>query len=639
MKKILFTFAIILFFTTAFAGQPFIKTIDDLSYGTKLRVLPTSDKGWAVFSKDSLRLTKFNSCGFPEWSKKYFIPSTYASLTDFIQTQSGGYALLTRMDNGSKSASLITTFDAAGQLLWSKSYEDTFYDQFPYSISTDNTGNLVVFANTDHVDSKPLYNLVLKVDPNGNIIWSKLYDHGGTWGGAIVTSDNGVLVRTGNIFFKIDPTGQVQWTSQAFSPTYNFLAPAEVSDGYIFTAYSNAGNNICFFKLDKQGNQLWNGYKKSSFTGNPPVLYRKPNGNLAGVFNKTIVEFDKDLFVMQQSTLDSLQPPVNFTGVDLCFQKDNTPILAGIIGKKPFFSKMEKDYSTDCSVLLPLLTYLLEPLTIHAIGTNDSSYTLAVVNHNFISDTISVTVSDLCKKQKYLDLGQDTSVCKGSFIFLQNKTTDEFDHYLWSTGDTTKTLSINQPGTYWLTAYDECESALWTDTLVVNLLPAVLSDVGEDILKCEGIQLELFAPFCDSCLYTWNTGSHSGSIQVEMEGFYWLTINNTNGCSSTDTVWIEEVKCNCSLYIPNSFTPNEDGKNEQFIPSYDCEIRNYSLTIFNRLGQKVFGSNQISEGWQGIFNGKKVMEGIYVYVIQYDPVINGQLNKTIRKAGTVAVIY
>ncbi|MCX7696756.1 MAG: gliding motility-associated C-terminal domain-containing protein [Bacteroidales bacterium] len=75
-----------------------------------------------------------------------------------------------------------------------------------------------------------------------------------------------------------------------------------------------------------------------------------------------------------------------------------------------------------------------------------------------------------------------------------------------------------------------------------------------------------------------------------------------------------------SIFIPNSFSPNGDGVNDIFAPVMVGNFRDVQMYIFDRWGQMIFYSNDVSQGWDGTFRGEKVMEDVYVLKIQYrDP--------------------
>lgn len=92
-------------------------------------------------------------------------------------------------------------------------------------------------------------------------------------------------------------------------------------------------------------------------------------------------------------------------------------------------------------------------------------------------------------------------------------------------------------------------------------------------------------------------------------------VTNEYGCKDTMilTVIIEPT----SLYIPNTFTPDEDEHNTLFRPITDFEILEWQLRIFNRWGELVFQSNDYSIGWDGHFGEIICQDGIYAYDLQY----------------------
>lgn len=71
------------------------------------------------------------------------------------------------------------------------------------------------------------------------------------------------------------------------------------------------------------------------------------------------------------------------------------------------------------------------------------------------------------------------------------------------------------------------------------------------------------------------------------------------------------------LFIPNGFTPNNDGTNDQFFVVADWEVESFEMMIFNRGGGMVFKSSNIQQGWDGTSNNVEVPQGVYVYKIMY----------------------
>jgi len=88
------------------------------------------------------------------------------------------------------------------------------------------------------------------------------------------------------------------------------------------------------------------------------------------------------------------------------------------------------------------------------------------------------------------------------------------------------------------------------------------------------------------------------------------------------------------LYIPNTFTPNGDGVNDEFKPKGDG-LTKYEMLIYDRWGNMVFYSDDINKGWSGKANGGRdvAQEDAYVYVInlralgnKHDYVYRGTIN-------------
>tara|TARA_B100001093_G_scaffold519118_1_gene606560 strand:+ start:6965 stop:7315 length:351 start_codon:yes stop_codon:yes gene_type:complete len=80
-----------------------------------------------------------------------------------------------------------------------------------------------------------------------------------------------------------------------------------------------------------------------------------------------------------------------------------------------------------------------------------------------------------------------------------------------------------------------------------------------------------------------------------------------------------------NIKMPNIFTPNNDYKNDLFIPiTYDC-ITNSELKIYNRWGVEVFYSQSIEKGWNGKHFSKDCPEGVYFWLVKF------QTNSGVRK--------
>lgn len=73
----------------------------------------------------------------------------------------------------------------------------------------------------------------------------------------------------------------------------------------------------------------------------------------------------------------------------------------------------------------------------------------------------------------------------------------------------------------------------------------------------------------------------------------------------------------CKVFVPNAFSPNEDGRNDTFLPIPNCVVNDYNLKVFNRWGKLVFESDAVEQGWDGKVNGDLMQPDVFVYVIKF----------------------
>jgi|GEM_PF-2732387 len=219
------------------------------------------------------------------------------------------------------------------------------------------------------------------------------------------------------------------------------------------------------------------------------------------------------------------------------------------------------------------------------------------------SDTIGISYSSF----EDIYLGADTTICSGDTVILD--ATSPFAFYTWQDNSTASAFMVTSPGNYWVSSTSEgCEQR---DTITIGFFDLPFFDLGEDTTICNGEELYLLLTHPQS-FYTWENGSTEPDATISEEGTYWVT--ETNQCGFfTDTLEVAYEECACTIYFPNSFTPQQDEINELFGPEYYCGIEQYVLHIYNRWGEVVFRTTDISSGWDGNYNGAKIPDGVYAY--------------------------
>jgi len=173
-----------------------------------------------------------------------------------------------------------------------------------------------------------------------------------------------------------------------------------------------------------------------------------------------------------------------------------------------------------------------------------------------------------------------------------------------------------------------CESKTTYDTVKVHALPsAKISNIASgDVVCFEDSVLLRAAIELAAVRYEWNPVHYfdmpSGSrtwARIENRGFVRLRATDAFGCTAIDSVYITPESC-CELEFPTAFTPNGDGKNDQFRPVFkNGGYHRFSVfRVTNRWGQTVFETTNNRNGWDGTFNGEPQDLGVYFYFIKYE---------------------
>ncbi|GJM31344.1 MAG: hypothetical protein DHS20C18_03450 [Saprospiraceae bacterium] len=99
---------------------------------------------------------------------------------------------------------------------------------------------------------------------------------------------------------------------------------------------------------------------------------------------------------------------------------------------------------------------------------------------------------------------------------------------------------------------------------------------------------------------------------------YTLIVTQGNGCGNQALVTITVLNPNCTephIFIPNGFTPNGDGLNDE-LEVFGNSIDEMYLVIYNRWGQQVFEAHSQAEKWDGTFEGKALSPDVFGYYLR-----------------------
>ncbi|MGB0431707.1 MAG: gliding motility-associated C-terminal domain-containing protein, partial [Bacteroidia bacterium] len=182
--------------------------------------------------------------------------------------------------------------------------------------------------------------------------------------------------------------------------------------------------------------------------------------------------------------------------------------------------------------------------------------------------------------------------------------------FLWSNGSSKGAILVNDTNEYSVTLNDGCYG--YRHFATGAQFPVNKSFILGDSVICEPLGLKSVLRVNDSSLnFTWvGLESNKDSIIVHNEGVYILQTTDEHNCNYFDSIRITE-NCTAEIFIPNSFSPNNDGLNDLFFPYSQLPI-SYNLRIVNRWGQLIFNANT---PWNGSFKGEIVPNGVYVFLL------------------------
>ena len=267
---------------------------------------------------------------------------------------------------------------------------------------------------------------------------------------------------------------------------------------------------------------------------------------------------------------------------------------------------------------------------------NDSTIASPLFSGNLSQQYIVTGTLNGCSNRDTLNISVNTpnslrqppnkSFCKNQSIQLEGFNGNNVE-YIWvgnnlsNSNSNNPIANPNQTSTYNVTIFDKyCNYDSIFNVLVTVLpLPTILATKSNDIncivptlqLKGFGAVSYLWSPAASLNNFTINnpTGTPLSTTQ------YFVTGTDNNGCTDTASVIVKKDNSLGLIDLPNTFTPNKDNKNDCFHVLISGEIKNFTLLIHNRWGEKVFETHNINDCWNGKYKGMDVEIGNYVYYL------------------------
>ncbi len=224
-------------------------------------------------------------------------------------------------------------------------------------------------------------------------------------------------------------------------------------------------------------------------------------------------------------------------------------------------------------------------------------------------------------------------VCVGNRFQLNANGADK---YVWQPNNGT----INNPNiknpivtpnvttTYTVAGTDRKNCFSDTAEILVTVVPQPTVNAGADQTVIIGTAVDINTTVsADVIKYTWlpsiylNCTNCANPVATPLRSTnYVVEVTNNIGCIAKDTINIYVLCESSNLFIPNTFSPNNDGSNDVFYIRANGKLEISNFKIFNRWGQEVFYRSSVTpndpaQGWNGVFNNSKLTSDVYVYML------------------------
>lgn len=252
--------------------------------------------------------------------------------------------------------------------------------------------------------------------------------------------------------------------------------------------------------------------------------------------------------------------------------------------------------------------------TINVTPATTTTYTVTVSDGSCTAtDNVTVTVTP----PPTPNITGDTLICTGASVTL---TASGGSSYIWNTSDTTAVINVTPVGstTYNVTVSNAGCSA--TADIAINLSTPPNANAGNDTTINIGTSAQLDGS--GGIGFSWSPSSTLSCANCAdptanplSTTTYVLIVTDANGCTNADTVVVTvDMECG-EVFVPNAFSPNNDGNNELECVYGNC-IQTMEFAIFDRWGNKVFTTTDPKECWDGTFKGKILNTGVYDYYMK-----------------------
>jgi gliding motility-associated-like protein len=264
------------------------------------------------------------------------------------------------------------------------------------------------------------------------------------------------------------------------------------------------------------------------------------------------------------------------------------------------------------------------------------SVSVTDINGCIGTDNLNITVSQVSPMQLPRTLYLcDTNEVEVS-VFLAGA-----EDYYWSNGLVGSSV-ILELGTYYVTGDAICPV---TDSIDILKEEVLEFSLGPDRVICSDTSFTISPQFStepDSVRWWFDDSSgptFTYNAPYSLADTIEITASAYRCGEIKDTVVLFVKDCSCPIYVPNTFTPNNDTYNNTFSIGHDCEFETFQFLIFNRWGELLFEAYDPNFVWDGTYGGRVVKDGTYVWKVTYEYLKEGDAKSNPKTSlGTINVL-
>ena len=190
------------------------------------------------------------------------------------------------------------------------------------------------------------------------------------------------------------------------------------------------------------------------------------------------------------------------------------------------------------------------------------------------------------------------------------------------------TVDPNVTNTFSATVTNQfgCSEVLTTSVTVIDLM-GDLDIMAEPDTVLIGEESTITVTGCVGCSYYWDPPADDSPVIVVTPGEngtgeyeYWVRVNLL-GCEQDTMITIYAIDGTCDadhVYLPNAFTPNNDGKNDvlHLRSNFLAELTEVDFFIYNRWGEEMFRTTDATIGWDGTHRGEQLPPDVYGFYLR-----------------------